>query len=352
MRWLCLTVSFFLASTGTSLAAERTFSLLDLPLNQPPPGFHSFVVGAGGPGDWRIVEEQVDSLIPNLSGQAQRRNIQRVIGQLSRDTTDERFPILAYTNEIYGDFTLSARIRMTEGEKEQMAGLVFRMQDEQNFYYVRASAKGGTLNFFKVVNGLRSAPIGRVLQIPRGVWHTLAVECKGNHIRVLWNDQEGIPKMTDQTFVTGKFGLWTKSDSVSHFTDIKIDYVPLEILAQSLIREAMERYDRVEKLIVFTQPPNGGELKAMAASDPADIGKPAADVEKDVLKRSKVYHSKITKTVTMTLPLHDSNGETIAAVRIVMKSFPGETEKTAITRAVPVIKLMEKRVRTQSDLVN
>ena len=158
--------------------------------------------------------------------------------------------------------------------------------------------------------------------------------------------------MTDKSFVQGKIGLWTKSDSVSHFADLKISYVPREILAQTLVREAMVKYDRVENLMVFSNGTKDPALKVVAAAKPEDIGKPASAVESDVMQRSKVYHSKVTERVTMTLPLHDANGETIAAVRFVMKSFPGETEKTAITRAVPIMKLMESRVRNQADLVN
>ena len=52
------------------------------------------------------------------------------------------------------------------------------------------------------------------------------------------------------------------------------------------------------------------------------------------------------------MPMHDCNGETVAAVRLVMRTFPGETEKTALTRAVPVIRLMESHIRTHADLVN
>ena len=76
------------------------------------------------------------------------------------------------------------------------------------------------------------------------------------------------------------------------------------------------------------------------------------DLEHDVFQRSKVYQSRVSTTITMTLPMHDANGDTVAAVRLVMRSFSGETEKTALNRAVPVVRRMESHIRSQQDLLN
>lgn len=332
-------------------AADRTFDFVDVPLNTTPPGFRSMLAGSGAPGDWRVVEDEVPSALPSLSGQSTRRTIRRVLAQVARDPVDERFPILVYEGELFGDFKATVQVKMMEGVKEQMAGLAFRIQDEKNYYYVRASALGGSLYFFKIVEGLRSAPIGVRVEIPRNTWHELSVECEGNKIRVSFNGKEAIPELVDKTFIRGKLGLWTKSDSLSHFANLSLHYKTLEILAQSLVREAMAKYTRIESMKVFSTTDSDNSLKVIASSNPAELGQPGSAVEKDVLEKSKVYHSKITGTVTMTLPLHDANGDTVAAVRMTMKSFPGETEKTAVTRAIPIIKMMEARVRNQADLI-
>jgi len=49
--------------------------------------------------------------------------------------------------------------------------------------------------------------------------------------------------------------------------------------------------------------------------------------------------------------LHDRNGEAVAAVRIVLQPFPGQTEQAALARATPIVKEMERRVRSAKDLV-
>ena len=53
----------------------------------------------------------------------------------------------------------------------------------------------------------------------------------------------------------------------------------------------------------------------------------------------------------ITLPLHDHNGEYIAAVRVRLKSYFGETQDHALTRARMIVKQMQDQIGTQKDLL-
>ena len=46
----------------------------------------------------------------------------------------------------------------------------------------------------------------------------------------------------------------------------------------------------------------------------------------------------------------DRNGDTVAAVRFVMKGFPGETEQNALVRATPMLKKMQTRATAVDSL--
>ena len=72
-----------------------------------------------------------------------------VVAQLARDTTDNHYPMLVLGDERYGDFTFTTRFKMVDGDTEQMAGVAFRIQDENNFYVVRANVLGSTFYFYK-----------------------------------------------------------------------------------------------------------------------------------------------------------------------------------------------------------
>jgi hypothetical protein len=239
-----------------------------------------------------------------------------------------------------------------DGATEQMAGIAFRVQDERNYYYVRASALGGTFAFFKVVAGVRGPPLGRNnLKIPKGVWQEMSVECKGTRIRALLNGQEVIPPLDDKSFSNGKIAYWTKSDSVTYFTDTVIHYKPREILAQILIKDAQKKYPRLVGLKIFAAAGEPEELKVVASLDQQEVGQPAPAEAKQVLEKQGYFYGRGDETVALTLPLHDNNGDKVAAVRVIMKSFLGQTEKNAVARAMPVVHGMETRIQTLKDLV-
>jgi hypothetical protein len=338
---------------GRGFAAEHVFDFNRLPLNTAPPGFRSTVTGEGGPGEWKIVLDEVPSGLEARTSFAPKTQ-RPVLAQLSRDTTDERFPLLIFEEKTFGDFTLRTRFKTVSGEVAQMAGIAFRIQDEKNYYYVRASSSGNTFRFFKVVDGLRSQPIGPDLEIPSGVWHELTLECKGNRIDCRLNGKEVFPTLIDNSFQAGKIGFWTKSDAVSYFADTRIHYIPQESLAQLLVRESLARFPRVAELTIFTHTDNPARPEIVASSKPEFLGNPGSDIERTVIRDGSVFFGKNTRnrTVVVTLPLRNRNGDSIAAVRVVLDSFRGQTEQNAIARAMPILKLMESRTRSVRTIVD
>jgi hypothetical protein len=275
---------------------------------------------------------------------------QAVLAQLDRDPTDERFPLLIYEQEVFEDFTLTTRFKTVSGTAEQMAGVAFRIQDETNYYVLRASSLGSTFRFYKFVNGQRSAPIGPEVAIRAGVWHELKVECQANQIKCCLNGQQMFPTATDNSFAAGRIGFWTKSDSVSYFAGVRVTYTPRERPAQAVIRATLEKYPRLLGLRIYAVRKPGEAPSVIASSDVHDLGQPAKDAEQDVLARGTIYYGKQDKGVLVTLPLHDRNGDPMAAVRVALRSFPGQTEQNAVARAAPIVKQMESRLHSAKEL--
>jgi hypothetical protein len=335
-----------------ALAAEKKFDFGEYPLEKTPPGFRSTVAGSGKPGEWKTVMDEVPPTLAPLSPNAPVVTRRAVLAQLARDGIDEHFPILVYDEESFGDFAFRTRFKTVSGEAEQMAGIVFRFQDEKNYYVVRASSLGSTFRFYKVVNGERGPPLGPdKVEIPKGTWHELAIECKGNQIRSWLDGKELIPALTDNSFASGKIGFWTKSDSVSYFSDAKISYTPKEVLAQVLVRDSLKTYPRLLGLKISAIRPGETEPRVVGASKEKDLGQPGSSTERDVISRGTIYYGKESGSVTVTMPLRDQNGEPVAAVAVTMKSFAGQTEQNAIARAMPIVKEMQLRVPTLQDLL-
>ncbi len=339
-----------LAALLSARAAERVFDLSEATLNEPPKGFRSALAGGGKPGDWRVILDDLPADFQPLTPQAPQVARHRVLAQMSTDPTDERFPLLIYDGEVFSDFTLTTKFKTVSGAVEQMAGIAFRLQDEKNFYVVRASSLGNTFRFYRVVNGVRDDPIGPEMPISKGVWHELTIECKGNHIRIHFDGKEPIPELTDSTYPTGKIAFWTKSDSVSYFADTRINFTPRETLAAQLVRETLQRYPRLLGLKLFAGTTAKPELRLIAGDNAKEIGQPAGPVEKDCVAKGTIYAGKSGKRYLVTMPLRDRNGDPIAAVRVVLQSFPGESDTTVLGRAMPIIKGMETQVHSLKEL--
>jgi hypothetical protein len=113
---------------------------------------------------------------------------------------------------------MRVKFKPISGECDQGGGLIFRFQDPENYYVLRANALDD-FALFKCVNNQRW-PVKRYY-VRSDEWQTIMVECRGPFIWGYWNDRLLI-EARDQTFGAGRVGLWTISDSVSHFDDLEI----------------------------------------------------------------------------------------------------------------------------------
>jgi hypothetical protein len=351
MRYCFLLVALL---AWTAAGAERVFNFGEYPFDQTPSNFVSTVTGTGKPGEWKILLDQTPSLMPARDANTPAVTQHAVLAQLERFAVDQHFPVLVYNDEKFDDFSFGTRIKLTGGALAQMGGIVFRYQDPKNYYVLVASALDKRFWFFKIVNGVRSEKlIGPAIEISRDEWHEISVKCDGNHINCLFDGKQIIPMITDDSFSSGKVGFWTKSDSVVYFTDSKVEFTPRETLAQTLVSSTVQEYARVLGMKIFAASPGSSNITVVASKDPKDLRQAGGKVEADVIQNGKSYFGRDKKagTVTVTAPLRDRNGDSVAAVVFVMKTFPGETEDTALMKSQTMIKKIEPRVASLEDLL-
>lgn len=331
-------------------AAELRFDFSDVPVGKAPTNFHGVVAGAGAPGDWRVEMDEVPPTLERLSPQAPSVARRAVLGQFAQDTTDERFPMLVFDGETFTDFTLTTKFKIVSGLTEQMAGIAFRLQDEKNFYVIRANALNRNVRFYKVVDGVRSVPIGPEVSVSKGEWHELKITCTGNEIRTWLDGREPFPALQDATFRFGKIAFWTKSDSISYFADTVITYKPKVPLAQVLVQDIMKKYPRIVDLKIYRLDEEKKEMHVVASKEAGDVGQSGGKYELATVEKGEIYYAKAKDHVAVVMPLRDRNGEAIAAVRVHLNTFPGQTEKNALIRTTPIVKEMQARVQTKEEL--
>ncbi len=132
-----------------------------------------------------------------------------------------QFPAIALTDAVYADLVLSVRFKPISGREDRAGGLIFRVQDKDNYYILRANALEDNLNIYKYVGGRRRSIREGATRVRSGQWQTLRVEATGNRIQGFLDDRL-VVEATDDTYKAGRIGLWTKADSVTCFDDVHL----------------------------------------------------------------------------------------------------------------------------------
>lgn len=346
LRGICLlAVSLFVSLSAG--AAELNFDFTSTPSGKTPEGFKSYLVGSGPEPVWQVMQDDAPSAFAPLTSKGNTTTKAAVLAQTSADGTDERYPIIFNEGDYFGDFTFTTKFKLVSGIKERMAGIVFRAQDQYNFYVLRASGLGNTFRFYKVVGGIRQPPIGPEISIPSGVWHEMSVQCEANKIRCFLNGKQVIPELTDNTFINGKVGFWTKSDSVSYFTHAKVTYTPRVIYAQKVVDLLMERFPRTLAIKVYGPKVGSTNIVLLASSSKVsenEIAEDSSVAGTAIAANTPMLYSSKT-IVKVTMPVHDRNGDPMAAVRVELDPFFGQTEQTSLARAMVYKAEIEARVK-------
>jgi hypothetical protein len=267
---------------------------------------------------------------------------------------------LLFTNEIFSDFVLTARFKISGG-LDPMAGVVLRAADQNNYYVVRASTAGNLL-WYRVVQGKSydMLGVGVKIPVPKDVWQELRVECTGSATRCFLDGKLVIPPVRagaptnglaieDTTFAMGKIGFWCKADTKCAFAEASVQYDPKVPFAELVAAEIKKKYPRMLGLQIYARKDTGPPV-IVGGFNSGDVGAAGTKYEADVIKRGSIYYLKDRDAVEVTLPLRDRNGDVAAALKTRMASFAGETRDTAVARATVIQKAIEKRMAGLQDV--
>jgi hypothetical protein len=190
----------FQTSDRNVSAGETTEWTFDTdPVGRLPPGLELFS------GEWAVRAEPDAPTPPN------------VLCQSGAAT----FPALALNDKIYADVVVSVRFKPMSGRQDQAAGIIFRVQDQDNYYILRANALEDNVNFYIYASGKRSQIKGSSVRVRSGQWQGLRVDVEDNHFLGFLND-ELVIEASNNSYRAGRVGLWTKADSVTCFDNIRV----------------------------------------------------------------------------------------------------------------------------------
>ncbi len=185
------------ATPQSGPGVERLWTFDEEPAGGPPRGSKVFA------GDWEVRPEPGAPTGPDALCQ----------------TAEAEFPALVLGDAVYTETILSASFEPISGREDRAAGLVFRVEDEDNYYILRANALEDNVDVYKYSGGERSELASEPAEVESGEWQELRVEAVGGEIRGFLDD-ELVVEANDEEFPAGRVGLWTKADSETCFDRI------------------------------------------------------------------------------------------------------------------------------------
>ncbi|HTS66475.1 MAG TPA: hypothetical protein VMH28_30835 [Candidatus Acidoferrales bacterium] len=203
-------VATWLALFGIAASAGRVINFDAGPLGKTPPDWIS-VAGHGRAPRWEIRRDGSAATQPY------------VLAQVSNESGADRVPLAILKAMMLRDGDVSVRIKPISGREVQGGGLVWRYQNEDNYYLVRASALEKNVAVYRVQNGQRIR-LGAVAnhEVLANDWNILKVSVRGNRYQV-YLDHRRILQGYDGTYTgSGQVGLCTVADTVAYFDDFRV----------------------------------------------------------------------------------------------------------------------------------
>jgi hypothetical protein len=120
----------------------------------------------------------------------------------------------------FRDGEISVRFRMIAGQLDQCAGILFNLKENGDYLTVRFNGKENNLVLWTFQNGKRSFVKKGAHDVPlkMGEWHRMKIRVEGKKLTGFL-DEEPLLEYELAAPVSGKVGLWSKTDSVSQFDE-------------------------------------------------------------------------------------------------------------------------------------
>jgi hypothetical protein len=163
-------------------------------------------------GDWQVLATDRAKSPPH------------VLAQLMGKGAEHAYKVILSKEVIVSDLNLQVSFLPIQGRADMGGGLIWRATDDRNYYLARANPLEQNIRVYRVVKGIRHLLQNFNQTINVKQWHTLRITHQGCRVNIFYDDKQ-VFDLCDKTFLAGMIGLWTKSDAVTYFDDIRLQYV-------------------------------------------------------------------------------------------------------------------------------
>ncbi|HEX5270585.1 MAG TPA: family 16 glycoside hydrolase [Gemmataceae bacterium] len=211
MRRLSLVLLPLLASAALAAAPKGyTLRLTKEDAGKLPAGWKAEKTGEGEGSVWKVV---ADDSAPSKSGYA--------LAQTAEGPA-KFFNLCVARDTSFKDVTVSVAFKAVKGKEDQGGGVVWRLQDANNYYIARMNPLEDNFRLYKVIEGKRiQLGTEEGIKVPAGEWHRIEVTMKGDRIACSLDGKKYLEATDGAIGKAGKVGLWTKADAQTHFDEFR-----------------------------------------------------------------------------------------------------------------------------------
>jgi hypothetical protein len=133
------------------------------------------------------------------------------------------FPIAVYTGlDDFQNGEISVRFQMLGGALDRCAGILFNVKPNGDYLTVRYNGTEDNVVLWTFNQGVRKFVKRGTDLVPLelGTWHTLRVAIHGTALQA-WLDDKPMLEFTLPEPVSGRIGVWSKTDSMVEFDDFQ-----------------------------------------------------------------------------------------------------------------------------------
>lgn len=138
------------------------------------------------------------------------------------DRTELHFPLCISGQTVALDVDATLRFKPVSGTAARTGGIVLRAQNATDYYVVAANALDGSVRLYRMQGGRRAQIAAKETSIATGQWHKLRVILKGGKFEVSLDDRPLFTATDGSLQVPGTVGVWSQSDSVTHFGSLVV----------------------------------------------------------------------------------------------------------------------------------
>src|SRR5437870_10000878 len=155
---------------ATALAAAETVNFDDMKAGAPPPSWTATQTGSGA-AKWSVEKDNSAPSKPNVLKQS---------GQAT-------FPVCFKTDTNIKNGFVQVEFKPIAGKEDQAGGVIWRLQDANNYYIARANGLENNVAIYHTIKGKRTEKQRTNMNVASGQCHTLRVDLNGNHFTVTFD---------------------------------------------------------------------------------------------------------------------------------------------------------------------